>query len=220
MPRTKTKPTNNGHTALAEDQITDGAAFGMSLQEPFLVEITVVGTSALLMHGWNIQSIDSKAEAKKGSREKKTDNLESYVHRDDKGFLAIPTVNLAAAIAEAARSMPDPRSPRKSARDLIKSVVQANRPFATLEPKTKNWDFEHRCRVVIQRAGITRTRPAMKEGWKATFLLQNNGPEYFSEEAIHLLAVQAGRVAGLCDGRAIGYGKFRVTNFRRIAFKD
>ena len=56
---------------------------------PYRVKVVITGCADLLFHGWNCQSVAEKASAAKGSKEKKTDDLESYVRRNDKGGICI-----------------------------------------------------------------------------------------------------------------------------------
>lgn len=104
----------------------------------------------------------------------------------------------------------DPRSPRKSAMDLVKAAVVSLSPLASLG--IKEWDYEHKCRVVIQRNAITRSRPAIHAGWQATFIMMVTLPEYITREVLHALVSDAGRLIGVCDFRPT-YGRFQVIGF-------
>ena len=211
--KTKIKEKNGTElTAKAESQLTNGAESTIQMQEPYMIRLTVVGVAPLLMHAWNIESIDEKALAAKGSKAKKTDDVESYAYRDEHGYLGIPGKCLLGAMIETGRYLQDPRSPRKSARDLIKAGVQSLTVMAPFEPKTKEWDYADRQRVVVQRAGITRTRPAMNTGWTCTFEIMISLPEYLHPQLIHEVVDKAGKLCGLCDYRP-SYGRFRCTKF-------
>jgi hypothetical protein len=94
--------------------------------------------------------------------------------------------------------------------DLYKAGVIALTPLASLGVQT--WEYEHRCRVTVQRNGITRTRPAMKTGWQASFELLVNTPEYISPQDLHAVLAQAGRLIGLADFRPT-YGRFQLNHF-------
>jgi hypothetical protein len=211
---TKTKEKNNGKelTARDEKQLSNGAESSIITQEPYMIEITVVGVAPLLMHAWNIESIDEKAAAAKGSKSKKTDDVESYAYRDEDGYLGIPGKCLLGALIDTGRYFQDPRSPRKSARDMIKAGIQSLTIIAPFQPKTKQWDYADRQRVVVQRAGITRTRPAMNTGWTCTFQIMVSLPEYLTPQLIHEVVDKAGKLSGLCDYRP-SYGRFRVIGF-------
>lgn len=195
--------------AVDEAQITNGAKDAIEAGIPYRLEVGLIGTAPLLFHAWNIESIAEKAAAAKGSKAKKTDNLESYVYRTPDGLIGVPGQNLAAAVQMAGKFMQDPRSPRKSAFDLCKAGVIPLSPIAPFAPDVTTWDFEHACRVTVQRAGVTRVRPAMREGWRITFDLLITTPEYLPPATMAKLIGDAGRLVGLCDFRPT-YGRFAV----------
>lgn len=183
---------------------------------PYIARIDVTGTADLLFKRWDCDAIKAKGDAAKGSKQKKTDDLDSYVYRNDHDHICIPGEYLRMAIVNAAKYRQDPRSPRKSAMDLFKAGVVPLTILASLG--TKTWDYEHRCRVTIQRAGVTRCRPAFKAGWQAQFELQVLLPEYIPPDVLHDVAVNAGRLVGLADYRPT-YGRFAVTRFERVQLR-
>lgn len=200
----------NEATEIGGEVPTNGAMEAISVTQPYMATVEIVGVADLLFHRWNVEGIDAKSKAAKGSKAKKTDDIETYVYRNDEGFICLPGEYLRSSIVNAAKFMQDPRSPRKSAMDLIKAAVVSLTPLASLG--TKTWDFEHRCRVTVQRAGITRCRPAMKIGWKAEIQLMVNLPEYVPPQLLNELIVNAGRLIGVGDFRP-SYGRFRLTSF-------
>lgn len=193
------------------DSPTNGGKENIEISLPYSVKVTIKGNSDLLMHRWNCEEIETKSQAAKGSKSKKSDNIESYVYRDDKGFICLPGEYLRMSIINAAKYRQDPRSPRKSGMDLYKAAVACLNPLASLG--VKNWDYEDKRRVVIQRAGINRIRPAMKSGWKATFELMVNIPEYISPDDLNETIQVAGRLIGVGDFRPT-YGRFNVIEFK------
>lgn len=197
------------------EPVTNGAKEMVEATRPFRVVVTVQGVADLLLHGWNIEAVAGKAAARKGSKEKKTDNIESYVYRDQKGMLCLPGDALRAAMAEAARYEQDPRSPRKSARDLVKAGLVPLAPLASLG--VKDWDYVARHRVVVQRASVTRSRPALATGWTCGFDMLVNSPEYLTVPFLQHLAAQAGRLQGLGDYRST-YGRFSIIGFKVEAY--
>ncbi len=180
---------------------------------PYVAEVTIQGVSDLLMHRWNCDAVEAKSKAKKGSAAKKTDDLESYVYRKEDGELALPGEYLRMAIIGAAKFRQDPRSPRKSAQDLFKAAVVAITPLAGLG--ATKWEYEDRRRVQIQRNGVTRTRPAMKAGWKITVQLMCNLPEYVDPALLNEVIGQAGRLIGVGSFRPT-FGRFQVVSFKVI----
>ena len=191
-------------------EVTNGASGSIEQSIPYRVELTIRGEADLLLHRWNCEAVEAKAKAAKGSLIKKTDDVESYVYRNRDGELCIPGEYVRQAIIAAAKYRQDPRSPRKSAMDLVKASVVSLTPLASLG--LTEWDYEHRCRVQVQRNGVTRVRPALRAGWTATFILMVNLPEYVSSSLLHGLVSDAGRLIGIADFRPT-YGRFQVTKF-------
>ena len=97
--------------------------------------------------------------------------------------------------------------------DLFKAGVISLTPLAFCGIKT--WAYEHRCRVTVQRQGVTRTRPALKVGWSAQFELLVNTPEYIDQHVLYDAIAQAGRLIGIADFRPT-YGRFIITQFDLI----
>ncbi len=210
MKEAKTVKPVNRLTAIGGESPTNGAEFGIAKTMPYRVEVTVEGVAPILFHRWNCESVKSKSEAKKGSAEKKSDDTESYVSRNEKGEICIPGEYLRGALIGAAKFQQDPRSPRKSAADLYKAAIVSLTPLASLG--AKDWDYMDQRRVQIQRNSVTRSRPAMREGWKATFIIMVNLPEYIEPSALNTTLQQAGKLIGLADFRP-SFGRFVVTEF-------
>lgn len=76
--------------AIGGESPTNGARNGIEMELPYRAEIQITGTAAILFHRWNCESVESKSKAKKGSAEKKSDDVESYVYRNSKEELCIP----------------------------------------------------------------------------------------------------------------------------------
>lgn len=205
-----------GTAAVAELEPTNGAEEFIEMQEPYIVRATLQGSADILLHAWNVEAVQEKAESKKGSKAKKTDNLESYVVRRTDGKICIPGTYVRGALVAAAKFRQDPRSPRKSAQDLYKAAIHPNvrlfplRNLAGEIPST--WDFIDKQRVTVQRQGLTRWRPGFVAGWEVDCELMCILPEYIRPEELHDVLTYAGMVAGLGDFRPT-YGRFRVTSF-------
>jgi len=195
-------------TAISEPS-NDGA-FSVELSMPYVVQVTLVGTAPFLFHRWSVDGVEAKAKAAKGSAAKKTDDLESYVYRDRAGNLALPSEYLRMSIIGAAKFRQDPRSPRKSAMDLFKAGIVGLEEYCSFGKTT--WDYVDRRRVMIQRNGVTRHRPALEAGWNATVLLQVLVPEYIGPEILNEVLQNAGRLIGVGDFRPT-FGRFQVVHF-------
>jgi len=203
-------------TTTAIGPVSSGANDYIEASIPYLAEVEVTGVADILFHAWNCEAVGIKGAQPKGSKGKKTDDIESYVYRDEGGSIGIPGNYLTSCLATAAKFRQDPRSPRKSAAELFRAGVLPMTVLASLG--TKKWDYEHRTRVTIQRNGVTRCRPAMKAGWKARFELQVILPEYIPPDVLNATLIDAGRLCGLADYRPT-YGRFQVTRFNVLELR-
>lgn len=189
---------------------TNGGNMSIETGMPFTVDVTLRGVADLLFHRWNPESIDIKSKAAKNSTAKKTDDVESYVYRNEAGELCLPGEYVRQSIIGAAKFRQDPRSPRKSAMDLFKAGIVSLTPLSSFG--TDKWDYEDRRRVVIQRNGVNRIRPAMRAGWTATLQLMINLPEYVSPDLLQEVLEMSGRLIGVGDFRPT-YGRFAIASF-------
>lgn len=195
------------------DSPSNGAKDFIDMHIPYIVKVKIEGSADYLYHRWNNESVAEKAAAKKGSKVKKTDDVESFVYRNDEGILCIPGEQLRMSIVYAAKYRQDPRSSRKSAMDLFKAGIVV---LTDLSPVgVKDWDYMDMRRVVIQRSSITRSRPALKKGWKAEFEIMVNVPEYISKFDINETIAMAGRLNGVGDFRPT-FGRFNIISFEVI----
>lgn len=200
----------NRLTAIGGESPTNGGSAIIDTSKPYIATVAIEGVADILFHRWSNEDVKAKGDAAKGSKAKKMDNLQEYVYRCEDGTIAIPGEYLRGALVNAAKFRQDPRSPRKSMADLMKAAVVSLTPLASLG--AKDWDFEDRRRVTIQRNAITRCRPAMRAGWTCEFDLLCNLPEYVSPSTLNEIIGQAGRLIGLADFRPT-YGRFILTRF-------
>ena len=205
-------------TIEASGPVTNGAVETIELGQPYIMSVTIEGSVDLIFHRWNCEAVEEKSNAKKGSAAKKSDNIESYVYRNEDNVICFPSEYLRMPIIHAAKFRQDPRSPRKSAMDLFKAAIVGMEPlcpvFVDGRPTT-SWEYEHKCRVVVQRSGITRTRPAFRKGWRVTVPLMVTLPEYVSKSDLLDVINSAGRIIGTGDFRPT-YGRFAVVNYEQL----
>ena len=195
--------------------VSNGARPDIEAEVPYTATVRVRGVSDILFHAWNCEAVAEKAAAAKGSKAKKADNIESYVYRCDDGSVAVPGSYLRGAVINAAKFKQDPRSPRKSAMDLFKAAVvdlTGLTPVLVGGQPVQQWQYEHQCRVQVQRNGVTRVRPAFRAGWEAEFRLLVSLPEYVSPDLLNEVVTNAGRLIGMADYRPT-YGRFVLTKF-------
>lgn len=195
---------------VTQEQVSNGGESAVNASIPYIAEMTLQGSADILFHRYNCDSVAEKSAAAKGSKAKKSDDIESYVWRDDTGHLALPGEYVRGAIVMAAKFEQDPRSPRKSAMDLVKAAIVPLTAYASLG--VKEWDYEDRRRVMVQRSAITRVRPAMRAGWSATVQIQCQLPEYVSPAFLRKIVDNAGRLVGVGDFRPT-FGRFVIVNW-------
>ena len=197
---------------LKTTQLSNDAENQITKETPFCANVRLQGTQDILFHRWSSEDVAQKSEAKKGSEEKKTDNLEAYVYRDEQGQICIPGRYIVRSITEAGRNFQDPRSKKKMAKDLVQAAVMCDELLSPIlingEP-VKTWEYEDRQRVCIMRSAITRTRPAFKKGWEVEFSLVSLVPDLVTPDFLRKLVDNAGLLIGLGDFRPT-YGRFRV----------
>jgi len=191
-------------------KVTNGGKTAIESGLPYAVYVTVEGASDLLFHRWNCEAVDAKSKAAKNSTAKKTDDVESYIWRNSDNEICIPGEYFRQAIIHAAKFRQDPRSPRKSAMDLFKAGVVSLTGLASLG--TVDWDYLDTRRVMIQRAGVNRTRPAMQLGWQVDLEFQVLTPEYIEPAVFQEVLNMAGRLVGVGDFRPT-FGRFFIKNF-------
>ena len=201
------------NTLKAVTEVTNGGKETIDFSQPYTVSFTLEGSADLLFHRWNVEGVAEKAKAAKGSKGKKSDDVESYVWRDDAGNICIPSEYVRMALIAAAKFKQDPRSPRKSAMDLFKAGLVPITANVSLGKTT--WDYLDTRRATVQRNGINRTRPAMRRGWRAEFQFEVLTPEYIDQNLFHEVLSMAGRLVGVGDFRPT-YGRFNVVSFDAI----
>lgn len=203
---------------LNESQVSNVVDF--SLRQPYSAKVRLEGTQDILFHRWNDEDVQAKAEAKKGSEEKKRDNPEAYIYRNDEGYICIPGRYIVRSVVEAGRNFQDPRSKRRMAKDLVQAAVMSDEilsPILVKGKPTKEWEYDDRQRVCIMRSAITRTRPAFKRGWQVDFSLISLVPELVTPEFLRKLVDNAGLLGGLGDFRPT-YGRFRVIRWEIVPY--
>lgn len=191
-------------------QVGNGAAHGIEIEQPYAIEATVEGVSALLFHKYDCDSVEQKAGAKKGSKAKKTDDVDSYVYRNEKKEICLPGEYIRQSIINAAKYIQDPRSPRKSGMDLFEAGIAVLDELCSLG--SKDWEYLDKRPVVVNHARVPRLRPAFRPGWRARVTLQVLLPEYISPQLLNDRLQAAGKLIGVGDNRPTN-GRFQVVRF-------
>ena len=220
----KVKPVEpvepQGHAELGP--VTNGAEAYLGMAEPWAVKIRLRGVAPMLMHRWNSESIEEKAGGPRGSIQRKTDDVESYVWRNEQGYICLPGEYVRQSILGASKRISDPTNVRKRAVDLFKASIIATTELAPIlvnGKPCKEWELLDRRRVRVQQAGITRSRPAFLAGWEAELGFVNLSPELISFDLFHNRLVSAGRLDVVADFRP-SYGRFSILHIEKEAYVE
>jgi hypothetical protein len=188
----------------------------IEMTAPYIVVAKVRGIADILFNRYDCDAVEVKSKAAKGSAAKKTTDLQTLVYRDDQGHLCIPGEYFRQALLAASKFRTDPRSARKSARDLYNAGVVVISELCSLGKV--DWDKVDRRRVTVGagKAAIARERPCVFKGWETELQIMVNIPEYIDPDTLHLVLSDAGRLVGVGDFRPV-YGRFSVIGFTQQA---
>lgn len=179
-----------------------------------IVHVRLEGVAKMLFHRYDCADVEAKGKAGKGSKTKKTDNINSYVYRDDDGHLVVPAENLHSCLALSAKSFQDPRSPRKSAQDLFKAGILVLPDYLLLTKRDGStmdtWDFVDTRRCLVQQSAVSRSRPGIEAGWTLEADVHILLPNLISIEMFRAVLANAAGTVGLCDFRP-RFGRFQAT---------
>lgn len=187
------------------------------LTEPLMVKFTITGKNKLLFHAWNQETVKQKTDGVRGGKVKKTDDIQSYVYRNEDGDICIPSIYVHSAMRDAGKSFTDPRSTRASCMGLVKQALIPQHELATLG--VDKWDYLAQHRAVVNRASINRVRPGFMPGWQATFTMMSVLPEYMDMQLMYDILATAGNTIGIGDYRPM-HGRFVITSFERVAYEE
>ncbi len=194
--------------------VSNDAKDVIEMEIPFTVEVEIQGTTPFLFHRWSNEAVAAQQAAKKNSKVKKSDNTESYVFRNDNNALCIPAEYVRMSLINSAKYDQHPQKPRASAFDLFKAGIVCSPELCPLgDGQIFKEDFMDMRRVVIQRSSITRSRPAMKTGWKIELEITSLLPDLIDFNFLHKTLIRAGQLIGVGDFRP-SFGRFAVTKFK------
>jgi len=195
------------------NNVSNDAESTIGMELPFTVHVKIQGTSPFLFHRWSNEQVAAQSAAKKNSKMKKTDNVESYVFRNDANELCIPSEYVRMALINSAKYDQHPQKPRASAFELFKAALVCTPDLCPLNGgEVYQWDALDMRRVVIQRASITRSRPMMKTGWEIETDITVLLPDLIDIDFLNKTLVRAGLMIGIGDFRP-SFGRFMVTRF-------
>jgi hypothetical protein len=179
----------------------------MAGTETYSVEI--VGTKPLLMHAPT--GLGDKPKLRRGEHLDPKTEAESYLYKDEKGEIVIPSVNVKACIREAGRNY-RVSGRRTTFAAMIRAGIDIN-PFPYIPLIHNGWQVDIRP-VVVQRNRILRARPRFDE-WGLKFQIINQDPTVIHMDTLKKILIDAGKYYGLGDFRP-EFGLFEVKEFRKV----
>lgn len=199
---------------IEEDEVkSPGAKAFFSSPPVSYYKVSLEGTLPILFNRYSVTKVAAVQATPKGSKERKGNDVESCLYRDEEGRIVVPAISLNACFARSARDFKDPSSPRRMASDLFKSSIRVDGEFV---PFTRDGNYittpemEHSCGAVVSHARINRVRPGLAKGWRLEFVVANLMPTLIDLQLAGSVFVNAGLRYGLCDYRP-NYGTFQVT---------
>lgn len=202
---TKTATKLNG---VQKVQVPDG---------PYRVKFTLLGTRPILLHAYKPDALAKPGSDVKGGISKKVDVPENYVYRNSDEQICFPGINIHACLIEQGRSRQDPRSPRKSARDLMKAAICPDDELIPFNGGLTDWEFLDQRRACLNgKSAVTRMRPGLLKGWTLEAHFTVVQPEYVAPDWLLVLINDAGAYQGLGDYRPV-FGRFQCASFEVLS---
>jgi hypothetical protein len=173
----------------------------MANSETYSVEI--VGVKPLLLHAPT--GLGDKPKLRRGEHLDPKTEAESYLYKNEKGEICVPSVNIKACIREAGRNY------RISGRrTTFAAMIRAGldvKPFPYVPLIHNGLQVDVRP-VVVQRSRILRARPRFDE-WSLKFQIVNQDPTVIHMDTVKKILTDAGKYYGLGDFRP-EFGLFDV----------
>jgi hypothetical protein len=178
------------------------------------IQVTIKGTSPLLMHRFPMAGADEPSKKRTGSPDWRAE-AEKALYKDEKGVIYQPSSHLEGSLKNAAKSFKISGKRGATYSKLLGATVEVL-PHAIPHKITK-YEIDAQP-VVVQRARIIRYRPRFDE-WELDFTLTLSDDQ-LPIEVMKMILDYAGAYVGIGDfrpQRGGKFGKFMVTKFEEIA---
>ena len=192
----------------------------------YQVDVKVKGISVLLQHRFPVPTYEQLGEGGKkstGSKDYRQEWRES-LYVTEKGMIYQPANHFELAMVKAAVNFKVTGKRGKTYKDLVSAnvVVDPERiPFNITIGETDDLTTDadqplylDLRPVVIQRARVTRIRPAFSPGWELEFLI-NVLDDELPAPMLHDILTLAGKAVGIGDYRP-KFGRFDVVRFEVV----
>ena len=170
-----------------------------------------------------MMAVDTSSMSKGKKTYDANEEAEMRTYRNDDGNLCVPSTQVRASILEASKVF---KVGRSSAKTILNHIIVE--PFDLIELKDKKdrtiIDYEQdQRRVVVQRSGIIRTRPVVKD-WQLSFSIIAdaeimNATWKEPVDALIKIVSDAGKKQGIGDYRPQkggNFGRFDVIDIKEL----
>lgn len=183
-------------------------------------EVKIRGTRPYFFHRFGRDSIPLEREVKSGKAGNDPEEWKKTVCMTDEGQLYVSSSQIFGTIRDGARYTKKGRGSIQ--KDVIATLLVDTPeeilldqwlPDPLTEDKMQSVYLDVRgVRNPSTRARNVRYRVAMSPGWEVDFQISWDAT-IVGETTMHAVLIDAGRMCGLGNGRAIGMGRFEVVSF-------
>jgi hypothetical protein len=182
--------------------------------------VSIEGTRPLLWHAFTPQAIPIGKQERMGTAGNDPSEWKRTVLATKEGQLYLKHTYVFGSLRDGAKFTPYRRGTLQPMLASTLLVLDRIVPIeGLLLPETPPADEEQPVHLDIQsvrnpvtRARNVRYRVSASPGWRARFRISWD-KTVLSRDQMQAIAHDAGRLAGIGDGRAIGYGRYAVTSF-------
>ena len=174
------------------------------------VNVEIEGITPLLMNRF-IE--DEEIPKKKGEQKETEEDAKKRLYLNEKGEIIVPSEWLLRAMDRVSSEFKVEGMKRATYKSLLAGNIFIEPEAIKIEPQ--EWIVDKRSVVIpATRGRIMKYRPKFNQGWKLKFKIKVFDDRIKKEVLYHIL-VEAGRRAGIGDGRTIGMGRFIVKSFEK-----
>lgn len=182
--------------------------------------VSIEGTRPLIWHAFTPEAIPIGKKERTGTAGNDPSEWRRTVLATSDGQLYLKHTYVFGYLRDGAKFTPYRRGTLQPLLVSTLLVLDRTIPIAgRVLPATPTTDEEQPVYLDIQsvrnpatRARNVRYRVAAAPGWQATFRISWD-KTVVSRDQLQAICIDAGRLAGIGDGRAVGYGRFAVTTF-------
>jgi hypothetical protein len=187
----------------------------------YTIDVTVQGVAPLLQHRYPMPEFETmgKGNRKQSGAIDYSQEWRTYFYATPEGDIYQPSSHFDGALVKAAGAFKVTGKRGATYKELFKAsvfVAPEKIMFGMKIPEKLDTDGDKPLYidlrpVVVQRARITRMRPAFAPGWKLSFEIQVIDDQ-INAETVQDILTYAGKAVGVGDNRP-RFGRFTVTSF-------